>query len=871
MKTSRRKGPDSKYFKRVSKDGEGNVLGWWYYEPEGDEHFDYWTQHTAPHILVLHDLELGESYWVHVTKERLESAGKGLKILVPAHQLVDEAHNRQLIEVATSGRGRAEWEGSAWGGGTKIATADILRHALIVPRLVAPHRNQRPESFPPEQAIAALVLMRQADLQTTVPDVLARTRSRRWSWKLFSAIESYLQTGDALVFSKPLASARKPADRVAAACAWATALLEQANPTRALALIDDVIATDEASPQDHVWLLVQRARCLGELGRRDEAKKAALGALLERSSAPDDPTLTALCGAASWIVFSSTPMGARSIEEYIANSDSIASWWRAQVTAWGLSTNFDEQFRAWSRDAAPRVGFDDPAWNHLRASSLIAGLVGDQSGWAQSYARLAKLQLLRTDGETPADDVMEALTMLRLGGDHKAMPHAVRRVVLEGPAQAARLAAEMVPLEHLTRTTLRSSMELLKAAADVLSPKTADETARWCIHYLSDLQSFNESYAPAFYVPTELLKLLAKVVPSLSETGAHMLLDWLTTLPEQVDQLTAQGYASVIRAVGIKTWRQGDIEKLAARRAGDHMALIGAIDKLRATFDADYRASLVEDIAKGDHDALDKYGDVSALPSAAVQGMLQSLAKEVRHITDLAGGLVFNDGGYSPRTLALLNLWFPEQAEWDPLLEFLEEPRVSKDDLSGCLTLLGRTRLPITADKERLAAALRRLMTEKGGEGEWLFGEWTDVRGVAAEALSAVAPDALAEEDIWALMRGSLEQQFSAALILGTRGKPDELGLLVALSVSPDTSVKAAVANCLAGWISKGIARSRSSALLNAMLDNAGTELPRAVVGSAKGAPDDEGVLQIVERYSHHISASVRRSIQAIQEGGRQS
>lgn len=866
VKTSGSKGPGT-YFKTPEMDPEGKVLGWWYYESD-DDHFDYWTKHTAPHFLVLHDLETHDSYWVHVSKERLEAAGGGTRIMVPAHQLIDEAHNRELIEVATSGRPSIQWEGTAGGGGKEIAATDLLRHALIVPRLVAPHRNDRPKAFNAEQALAALLLLRKADLQDTVPETKAQAKTKLWAWTLFTAFKKYLETDEPESFRTAYDSAKKPSDKVAVTCAWAAALLERAEVTEALALLDEVISNDKASPPDHVWLLVQRARCLNELGSREEAKRAALEALSERTSAPDDPTMSALCGAAASVVYTSSPFGARNIADFIAGSDNIASWWRTQVTAWGLSANFEEQFQDWSRDSKRRVGFEDTAWNYLRASSLIAGLVGDQGSWTQSYAKLAKLQLMRTNVQTEAAEVAKSLVMLCRAGETDSLADATRRVVLEGPAAAARAASESVRLEVSTRTTLLSNMNLLRSAGDVLAPDVADSTAKWCMTFLSDLQSFHRLYLPNFHVPNELLKLLTAVVPALSAECRSSLVGWLVDLPGQSDQLTAQGYASVFRVVSTKPRDAGVVEKLAARQAEDHADLSLAIDKLRAEVHVEYRLSLLYDIEQGDHAALHKFGDVQALTGPAVLGMLAKLGEEVRETIALAKRGAYSLGSYdSPHTLVLLNLWHPDHAQWDPFFEFLEEPGVSKDDLVRSLALLGRTTLDITADKERLAKSLRRLMTETGGDAEWLFGEWADVRGLATEALFAVDPVAVSDMDLWALMRGSSEQQISAALIIARRERPEEFGMLVALTASDDTSVQAVVANCLAGWVSRGIARDESSAWLEAMLDNPGTELARAVVARAKGAPEDDGMMQIIDQYKNHLSASVRNMIGAIQRG----
>ena len=41
------------YFKEAERGENGQVLGWWYYEPDAD-HFDDWVTHGLPHLLVLH-------------------------------------------------------------------------------------------------------------------------------------------------------------------------------------------------------------------------------------------------------------------------------------------------------------------------------------------------------------------------------------------------------------------------------------------------------------------------------------------------------------------------------------------------------------------------------------------------------------------------------------------------------------------------------------------------------------------------------------------------------------------------------------------------------------------------------------------------
>ena len=66
------------YFRRKERDGNGNVSGWWYYEPS-PRHFDYWTNHTLPHFVVLYDDDERTAYWVHVTADTAKSTGRAAK------------------------------------------------------------------------------------------------------------------------------------------------------------------------------------------------------------------------------------------------------------------------------------------------------------------------------------------------------------------------------------------------------------------------------------------------------------------------------------------------------------------------------------------------------------------------------------------------------------------------------------------------------------------------------------------------------------------------------------------------------------------------------------------------------------------------
>src|SRR6202023_2606449 len=142
------------YFAEPVHGEDGGVLCWWFRYPDR-AHVGAWAAHGLPHLLVLHDLDSSSSYWVHVTADVIESTGKGGKVFVPVENTVDAEHREALLAVAATLRSNATWEGSAWTGSTGVAPADALRHALIVPRLVAPHPNAGHDStLTPAQAVA---------------------------------------------------------------------------------------------------------------------------------------------------------------------------------------------------------------------------------------------------------------------------------------------------------------------------------------------------------------------------------------------------------------------------------------------------------------------------------------------------------------------------------------------------------------------------------------------------------------------------------------------------------------------------------------------------------------------------------------------
>lgn len=154
------------YFGKPKYGDDGELEGWWYREADG-KHLDAWLSHTLPHLVVLRDMEAGASHWAHVTADAVVSTGKGAKLLVPRTQVVSADQREALLEVAKTQRPSVPWEGSIWTAGSALSPHQLLRHALVVPRLVAPHPNAAVTGgLTSEQAVAMLM---QARVKRTRP------------------------------------------------------------------------------------------------------------------------------------------------------------------------------------------------------------------------------------------------------------------------------------------------------------------------------------------------------------------------------------------------------------------------------------------------------------------------------------------------------------------------------------------------------------------------------------------------------------------------------------------------------------------------------------------------------------------------------
>jgi hypothetical protein len=857
-------------FDRPKNDAHGELEGWWFRDTDR-RHVNAWLRHSVPHLIVLHDLDKRVSYWQHITEETVESTGTGAKVFVPVGRTVDVSNREALLEVAGARRPGIAWEGSVWMAGALILPPDRLRHALIVPRLVAPHPNAGTEdSLSAEQAIAMLMQARLAALEAfakqhdDVPELEHALESEDWAWRFAGALYARAVESELRPLLQIGAGAPTPEARVAASVAAASALLEEGRTEEALPILDDALARDEAATVDHAWLLVQRARARAEIGQLAEAQDDALGAQGVRLTAANDATATAIAASAALLLFRTSSWSDKDLRSAITYADTAANWWRTQTTARGLWATTEHSFTEWSRGPVTTYAEGDPGHNSLQAAALMASHAGDQGAWRELSAGVAQNDLLQLDRHADPERVAEALTELRRAGDAKALQSAVRRIVADGPAAAASSAAAEVELPASTRTSGLANLTLLQHAGDVLDPATAEHTIACLLDALTDPAVFAARTTPTYVLSNQLIETLAGVVCAAGDDAARAVIEQVLDINRVELEIDAEAWARVVRALPAEAWTDSDVAQArdVADRHDDSLRL-ALLRRASEAGDDRARETLVDEASKGSVGALAALGDVRDIRADIVAGHIHTLGESLRRVVadGRKGAWYFEDHDLG-RTLILLNVWHPELAAWSPVLELLEADVVSPDHKRRSLRRLTEMADRIPADiRERLEPIAVSLARRDSETAPGLFADRHSVCGEAAVLAATIGAfdETQTTERLVELLNGDALDRLRALVLIDRAGLPEQIGMGAALIGDPHPEVRATAAALLAARVGRAEEAPLALDALRMAARDPGTRVPEAIVLTL-GQSTTPVAQELRSLLRDHRSARVRRA-----------
>ncbi|WP_406281474.1 DUF4365 domain-containing protein [Streptomyces sp. NBC_00209] len=896
------------YFNAPTSDERGNCTGWWYAEGHA-RHFEDWVQHALPHVLVMHDAATRISYWVHVTNEAVQRTGNGFKIHVPIHQTVELSNREALEEVAASAKQQPVLQGTSFAAGAKaVAPGRALRHALLTPRLIAPHRNTGFErTLASEEAIALITQGRIQDLQWYVEEgsnprlAGADSGSKLWEWRFYSAyhdavvdsrIQPLLDLARTTCPTPPTPGERKPkqeqAHRIAAVVVASAALLTAAERlAEAEALLK--AAGEDLLPIDQAWVLMHRAIVLSEQGDLGASRRLAAEAQRTVALDLDDVTAAAIGAAAADFLFRTSGVEARDLGATMAAIDTAASWWRSQTVAWALEDHEEKAFRAWGECEDSGTWPSKEAQNRLLSASLSASLTGARGPAAAALAQHARHEVIqheaswrsgaaaelsrqgRQPGEIPAGPhgrgLEEALDELRRHGCSKTLQTAVQRLWAAGPASPVQAAVRRSVTAPWTHTNAPTKMVLLRYAGDLLPAELADQAGHHCLNLLEDPEPFAQRVWPTFSVDREAHRALRRVLPAATDAihveTADTLLRVLPDRPGNPAEADLIKLAACLRPSAVSAFsdrlRAAAIVHSNARMSA---ALLGV---LIAGGDSTAEAELLRRTEAGDIEAIGEVRSPADLSPSAGQRVIDLAATHCGQQLDDARRNRWGLGGWDwARLLTLCNFFFPQYARWDSVIDIVLDPQVAQEHKAGAVRALTTRadQLPATAAARLQAAFETGLPSIKG------VPVLTDQTAALTQASFALGlalktvDSTTAIHRILTWLRGSASQRRSAAHLVTALSQhtndPLIQGTLIALTSDPQYQVRAAAVSSLA----RGLPRNPTPAVkaaLDAAANEPGCRVPLAVAHALRQTPDAQENLRVLAgRLQQHMSALVR-------------
>jgi tetratricopeptide (TPR) repeat protein len=717
--------------------------------------------------------------------------------------------------------------------------------------------------------------------QGLVPSVDAAVEHKEWMWRFYAALYRRVTSGDVDHLVDLRSGAPNPATAAAAAVTAAACMMEEDRYDEAVEVLKQAIEADTAEPVDHAWISIQLARAYAEVGNLEESRQLA-GSVLDIAVTHSlDVTATAIAGAGAQLLFGLDWASGRagspaSMGKTIEAADTASSWWRQQTRGWALGDALDRTFRAWTRVKEFRWSSTDPANDHLVAASLNASLAGAQAEWRQLTGILGKDKLIRLDRKAEGVVAASGLSLLRLSGQVKPLEQATRRLTWDGPAAAVADTAREITLTSVSHSSAQSSLALLRVGSAVLDEDVADRTVYWILGTLKDPTAYVGRVRPNFLLQSALVDTLAAVLGSASQEAHRTVAEYVVDMPTINDQFLANSWARVVENLSGEAWNPDAAAKAVTLAAGCEDVLRDALWGAASEHIDTAKELLRQEIRRGSDSALSRWNDVRTLPpetvTLAIGHLVDHLGVRRKEAVD---GAITQWGYDQPRSLSILNGHHPDQARWEPLVQYLEDPSLVADEKAGALVSLaslGKEHIP-NEFHQRLIGAADGIVNRDQGRQEGPFDEI--LPGASGEALylkSSLSDDLEIDGHFLRVLAGDERQRGWAAQIASKQAAAScdsWLGVLLTLSHDSSHSVRAKAATGLTSLITSGASPNLSAiAAVKFLLEDSGLSVPLRVaqrLASVDLVPSE--CQEIVSTLQTHRLQRVRREVENVRIG----
>lgn len=871
------------------KGDDGGIVGWWCSDHQ--DHFDYWSTHALPHLIVLRNLEERVSYWVHVTPDVVEPAGEGARIQVPRHQVVSAEQVDDIVKIAASQKAAPLLEGLAISAGIDdLPHSRRLRYALIAPRLATPLRAAGFEdSICAEEAVALIAagrfrdLMSYADAHDGVPDPEQIGDDATWHWQFASAMWDWAindsLTRLRLVFESSPDGQSHAASGVLLACA----LRRNEQLGTSTAVLDSLAQSESLHPVDRGWVLVQRARNKIEVDDVDGAHEDAVEAQGCFAGDHDDITVSALRASAAWSLYYAAWMKRFETGELASDDeeeqqryqgllvafDTTVSWWRSLEVSAALSTEQDESFRYWAQvDPNQDIVTGSSGENALFAAELNADLTAEHSAWRSIAERRGlRLMMHASKGDHEVDALTEGLDILRRCGRQKSLGRAIGHLLRVGPADALARSLCRLPRNGWTSTTVAANFEALKLAGHFLDEQAAGELLLSCARFArGDTADLPRCDLTPLGLTMAALDGAAGLMDAASDSLHSQVARDLAELPPNAELAYSMRIGNVLGQLDWNHVELSDRDRMRELAKRDNARAVAAVlGWFSSNGDTEAREELTHLASTGDLYAISELGDLGELSDAEASNVLDAM-------TDSAYGVLADarrkryggDCAWIAATLVHACATRPRGSAWETTFALLGEPLVDTRTKRAlyAAAVESADNLPEEVAQRFVAHCdqIELLMPLYRGDGE--IGA---MRTHLLQAFGAVSDDAV-QAALIAHAGGSHLERCDASRLAHAIGSSGADIVLVMLAGDRDFSVRANAAY----WIGRraAIDESRSlgaTALKLAASDATSIQLSLLNGLTSAGARQSTTVSSIAERFQAHPAARVRRRAVALE------
>ncbi|MDQ4500754.1 DUF4365 domain-containing protein [Sinomonas sp. ASV322] len=837
--------------------------GWWFRESD-KKHAEYWINHHVPHLLILQSTDMTRRVWTVLDPKTIEDTGDGIKVFVPADQVLDASWKPRWIELVTEARKLLSFEGARWTFSvTQVPETSWARYGLLTPRLVAPHRNKGYSSdinWAEAVGTSAAGDPDQwpyfAQQRPDVPSVEEAFVGNDPGWRFAAAVHKWV-LGDAPALVSVDAHDFPRSLQVALAICTATAAIDRYDLLKAAETLTAAQDADEVSA-DQVWLGVHLAHVRRLQGNLAEAKSILEACLVTAAALTLDLTTSALRAACILGLFDLSPVLSGDVAAAVTAADNSASWWRTHSAAHGLEVDAEKRFKKWAGDTAIMIAGTESAHNDLFSAALTARLAGDFGSW-RGYMGL----LAQTDLVTPPDgdaDVHTSLESLRQIGDTDALKLALQKVRADGPVSELSALANIATPDHATSLSIHADLELLAQAGDHF---TEDQARPWLdllLQTLSAPQEFYEHFALRYQAHHKVLAAIRGLRRHLTDAEQAAVIEFATVLPDEADQLLESPLTRLLHSFSPDvldaelaafdtedepiTWQRKLFRDVLAPRSTRARKVV--------------RAALLH----GDLTALSGANDVTQIAADEASVLLDRCDTVLESYKLPTNGISIGEQDYY-RLATVLALNGPAEAReraWattiGALTAVVDVPERMFDALKIVAGHYGQVPM---AYREELVAAARRLREAPPSKYVDGMSGLKSIAAPATELLLELDPQAEDWNDLLAALLVGDRDSKRAACDLMARRSGYEVTIL-ALTMDGEKEVAARAARGLAQRVASDPTISQAFVNELARISAAGGEsIPFAVLsGVSTGEDLNDGVSNILKALAHHASPAVR-------------